>query len=183
MSDLAAIREAMMDKHGRRVCSLGLVVADDDGGAHFDVTADDDIIVRVELQPEERPVWCRLSGMAAGRGVGMIPAIGDEVVVVTPGGDIHADPIIIGILSTGSSSDDMATRTVVVAGNNVKITALGSGTVSVNGGSTSIPKLGDSVSVSIPGGYTDGLGASHPLTTSLSGTITSATAGDSRLKG
>lgn len=182
MSDLAAMREAMQDARAGRSVALGLVVSDDDSGSHYEAT-DTDILVRVELQPEQRKLWCRLAGMAAGRGVSMIPAVGDEVVIVIPGGEIHADPVLVAILATGSVSGNMAERTVVITGNDVKITALAGGTVSVNGGNVSIPKLGDSVSVSIAGGYTDGLGVPHPFTTSLTGTITSATAGDSRLKG
>lgn len=183
MSDLSAMRKAFEDQRAGRSVAIGLVVADDDGGSHYDASSSTDILVRVELQPEQRRLWCRLAGMAGGRGVGMIPAVDDEVVVVTPGGEIHADPIIIGILSTGSVDGDMATRTVVITGNNVKISAIASGTVSVNGGGVTIARAGDPVSVNIPGGYTDGLGATHPLTTTLTGTITSGSAGNNRLKG
>ena len=183
---MASFRAGAKDVRTGGSVALGLVVADDDSGSHYEATATD-ILVRVELQPEQRKLWCRLAGMAAGRGVSMIPAVGDEVVIVIPGGEIHADPVLVAVLATGSIDDDNATRTVVITGNDVKITALASGSVTVNGGTTRIPKLGDAVtvSVSIPGGYTDGLGATHPFTTSLSGsgTITSATAGGSRLKG
>lgn len=184
MSDLSHMRKAFEDARAGRSVAIGLVVADDDGGSHFEAT-ETYIRVRVELQPEQRKLWCRLAGMAAGRGVSMIPAVGDEVVIVTPGGEIHADSVLVAVLDTGSVSGDMATRTVVVTGNDVKITALASGTVSVNGGTTRIPKLGDTVRVDFPLGYTDGLGVTHGALggTSLDGVITSATAGDSRFKG
>lgn len=185
MSDLSSMRKAFEDQRAGRSVALGIVVADDNGGSHYDAT-DTDILVRVELQPEQRKLWCRLAGMAAGRGVGMIPAVGDEVVVVTPGGEIHADPILVAILATGSVDGDMATRTVVITGNDVKITALASGTVSVNGGNVRIPKLGDSVSVTIPIATVSVAGlplSGNPAPITLTGTITSATAGDSRFKG
>lgn len=183
MSDLAAMREAMADPRAGRSVSLGLVVADDDSGSHYEAT-DTDILVRVELQPEQRKLWCRLAGMAAGRGVSMIPAVGDEVVIVIPGGEIHADPVLVAVLATGSIDDDNATRTVVITGNDVKITALASGSVTVNGGTTRIPKLGDTVQVSLPNVPIVTIGpAQFTDTATLTGTITSATAGDSRLKG
>ena len=185
MSDLSHMRKAFEDQRAGRSVAIGLVVADDDGGSHYEAT-DTDILVRVELQPEQRPVWCRLAGMAAGRGVSMIPAVGDEVVVVTPGGEIHADPILVAILATGNIDDDNATRTVVITGNDVKIAALASGSVTVNGGTTRIPKLGDTVSVTIPVATVSVAGlplSGNPTPITLTGTITSATAGDSRLKG
>ena len=187
MSDLAAMREAMADPRAGRSVALGLVVADDDSGSHYEAT-DTDILVRVELQPEQRKLWCRLAGMAAGRGVSMIPAVGDEVVIVIPGGEIHADPILVAILATGSVSGNMAERTVVITGNDVKITALAGGSVTVNGGTTRIPKLGDQVTVTVPQLTVNNAVALIPgpvftTSTTATGTITSATAGDSRLKG
>lgn len=95
----------MRDPRTGRSVSLGIVIADDNNGSHYEVRAgNSDIWVRVELQPEERPVWCRLAGPWGGASIGLyvVPRVGAEVVVLTPNGDTAADPILVAGLSTGS---------------------------------------------------------------------------------
>lgn len=131
MSDLAAMREAFEDPRGARVCSMGIVVLDDDSGAHYELRGStEDVWVRVELQPEQRPVWCRLGGMAGGVGMIAVPAVGTECLVFTPGGALHADPVLGIVLSTGSVLVDATTGRVVVAGSLVKLGAA-TGTVAL----------------------------------------------------
>ena len=131
MSDLAAMREAFEDPRGARVCSMGIVVLDDDSGAHYELRGStEDVWVRVELQPEQRMVWCRLGGMAGGVGMIAVPAVGSECLVFFPGGEIHADPVLGIVLSTGSVLVDATTGRVVVAGSLVKLGAA-TGTVAL----------------------------------------------------
>lgn len=131
MSDLAAMREAMQDARSGRSVALGLVVADDDSGSHYELRGStEDVWVRVELQPEQRTVWCRLGGMAGGVGMIAVPAVGTECLVFFPGGEIHADPVLGIVLSTGSVLVDATTGRVVVAGSLVKLGAA-TGTVAL----------------------------------------------------
>jgi phage baseplate assembly protein gpV len=65
-----------------------------------------DILVDVELMPEGIDVTCRLSGGAGSQGFWVIPAEGDEVVVMMPQGDIAFMPVIVGLLSSYDVDND-----------------------------------------------------------------------------
>lgn len=58
-------------------------------------------LVKVNLQPSKRTVFCRLLQMSAGKGEGEFSTwvAGDHVLVLVPGGDLMAGPVIIGRLS------------------------------------------------------------------------------------
>ncbi len=129
--DMASFRAGAKDIRTGKSVALGLVVADDDSGAHFELRGStEDVWVRVELQPEQRKVWCRLGGMAGGVGMIAVPAVGTECLVFFPGGEIHADPVLGIVLSTGSVLVDSTTGRVVVAGSLVKLGAA-TGTVAL----------------------------------------------------
>jgi phage baseplate assembly protein gpV len=189
MSDFAPLRDLTRDPRGGRTCSLGIVTAEDDNHSHYEVrsTGGDatDIWVRVVLMPEERAVWTRMAGGGGNRGVFAIPHAGRECVVLSPGGEIHADHVLVAVLGSGAVPGDADDTHVIITGDNVRIEAIGTGEVVINGGTLNIARETDPVSVNFPFGYTDGLGATHGAIggTDVSGTITSGSAGDGRMKG
>lgn len=125
--DPTPLRDLLAD--GRVWTSLGLVVAPDGGGAHFELVEDDgqiaDVLVEVELQPSLVGVTCRLGqGDGAGGGLWRVPPIGAEVAVLVPDGEIDHMPIIVAVLSSGSVPDRVGEgRTILVAADVVEITA------------------------------------------------------------
>lgn len=111
--DLTDVRSLVADR--RIWCSVGKVIVPDDheGAQHFELVtgaggAITDILVEVELQPSLQDVTCRMSGFAggAGRGIWTVPAVGDEVLVMLPEGQIAFMPTIVGILSTRDIPND-----------------------------------------------------------------------------
>ena len=82
---------------------LGVVIEPEGGGAHWSVvpgpggSGSVDIVVEVELQPSLVPVTARLRA-----GIWEVPALGDEVAVLIPDGEIDFQPIIVARLSSGS---------------------------------------------------------------------------------
>lgn len=91
--DLTDMRKAFADQ--RMWCSVGIVTAPDDGGSHFEVTADD-VLVEVVLQPSQTPVTCRLSAA-----LWRVPDLGEEVMVQIPSGMVEFMPAITDFLSSG----------------------------------------------------------------------------------
>lgn len=96
--DLTDIRAVMRDN---RVWSGLAIVVQPDDGPYWQIIGTDgedaDIHVEVVLQPSGVPLTARLRA-----GVWEVPAVGDEVAVIIPDGATDFQPIILGILSTGS---------------------------------------------------------------------------------
>lgn len=124
--DMSPLNE-LIDRHARRrvYAQVAIVMKPDGEASHFE-KADDDVLVWVQLQPDGQEVQARLGTFAGGPGMGLwrIPAEGDEVAVVSPGGRIDFMPLVIGVLSTGSAPERAgANRTILVATDTVEITA------------------------------------------------------------
>lgn len=92
--DLTDMRALMRDT--RTWCSIGRVFLPRGAAQHYEI-ADGDITVEVILQPSLDDVTCRLAA-----GMWIVPAVGEEVVVVLPEGERSFMPTIVGILSTGN---------------------------------------------------------------------------------
>lgn len=98
--DLSDLRHVLKD--GRIWTGIGIATAPDDGSPHWRIEVDDagegvDVLVDVVLQPEGIPVSARLAA-----GVWIVPAIGDEVIVVIPAGRVDFMPAIVGLLSSNN---------------------------------------------------------------------------------
>lgn len=97
--DLTDIKHVLRDD--RQWCSIGLVVTPEDGSSYWRVEPNEDgsgavdILVEVVLQPTQDQVTARLTA-----GMWMVPALGEEVVVVIPSGRINFMPTIVGLLSS-----------------------------------------------------------------------------------
>lgn len=120
--DMTAMREALRDD--RVWCGLGLVVQGDQasGGLHFEIE-EDDVLVEVELVPNEERITARLGAPAGGSGIGVwaVPSVGTEVVVLIPTGDIAFMPCIVATLSSGDLPDGVAENVTVIANGQVLI--------------------------------------------------------------
>lgn len=90
--DLTDIKEALAD--GKQWTALGVVVAGDGGLPHWEIVDGADIHVEVELQPTRERVFARLAA-----GMWIVPALGEEVAVVIPAGDVTFMPTIVCILA------------------------------------------------------------------------------------
>lgn len=90
--DLTEFRAALED--GKQWTALGVVVAPEDGGPHWEIVDGADIMVEVELQPTRDVVQARLAG-----GMWVVPDLGEEVAVVLPAGEISFMPTIVCILT------------------------------------------------------------------------------------
>lgn len=119
---VAELRELVRDH--RSWCRLGLVY-EPDSGSHYELVVEGstlvDVLVEVEIVPDRIPLTCRLSSVAGGSGIGIwtIPAVGDEVIVAVPDGDIAFAPTIVALLSTGdipnpSGQGPAPGRTIIV---------------------------------------------------------------------
>jgi hypothetical protein len=122
--DVTDMRKVLQD---RRIWNgLGIVVEPEDGGAHFELVEDDDgtlidILIEVELMPDQIPLLARLSGLSGGggRGTWTIPNVGDEVIVACAAGQIDFQPAIMGVLSSGGipnggGQGPASNRTIIV---------------------------------------------------------------------
>lgn len=111
--DLSGLKEALKD--GRVWCALGIVLEDDGGGAHFEIT-EGEVLVDVELQPSEEEITCVVSSPVGGLGVGVfaVPPVGAEVIVAVPDGDILFQPTVVGVMN-GSAPDGLSGTTLVIA--------------------------------------------------------------------
>lgn len=103
--DLTDLRRALRDR--RTWNALGVVTVPEGGGPHYELVTEDgavvDILIEVELVPDQIPVTARMSGFAGGSGAGIwtVPGVGDEVVVAMPAGQIDFQPAIVAVLSSG----------------------------------------------------------------------------------
>lgn len=92
--DLTDMRELFRD---RRVwTAIGKVTVPDGEASHVDISTGD-VIVDVVLQPSLQDVTCRLAA-----GMWIVPAVGEEVLVAIPEGEMSFMPTIVAILSSGS---------------------------------------------------------------------------------
>jgi len=104
---------------------LGVVALPEGESSHWELVEEDgqvvDILVDVELMPNALDVTCRLgnAGGGAGRGIWAIPAVGDEVIVAMPAGELAFAPSIVAVLSSGnvpnpSGEGPAAGRTIIM---------------------------------------------------------------------
>ena len=115
--DLSDLRRAVAD---RRVhTELAVVRKPADAAAHFEIVdGGEDVLVEVETVPGGQELTCRLGAGAGGREMGLwrIPAVGDEVAVLVPTGEIAFSPMIVAVLSSGKVPARLApNKTVLVA--------------------------------------------------------------------
>lgn len=121
---VAEFRELLRDH--RMWCKLAIVYQPDDG-LHYELVTEGstlvDILVEVETVPDRVPLTCRLGAIAgsSGKGIWSIPAVGDEVIVAVPDGQLDFIPSIVAQLSSGdipnpSSQGPTTNRTVIVNG-------------------------------------------------------------------
>lgn len=115
--DMAQVKSALRD--GKAWTSLGVVRQFPGESSHFEIDGDD-VLVDVELVPSNERVLCRLAA-AGGGGFWTVPAVGEEVAVLVPEGDIEADPIILGTFSTPPG--DVAVDRIIITRGEVKIVA------------------------------------------------------------
>lgn len=97
--DLTDMRSVLRDE--RSWVAVGKVVVPPGAASHFEIVTDDDIRVDVVTQPGLHDLTCRLSAAMS-----IVPAVGEEVIVVIPEGEMSFMPVIIGVLSTGSVPAD-----------------------------------------------------------------------------
>jgi hypothetical protein len=123
------MKEALKD--GRCWSCFGIVRASEDGSV-FEI-AGDDVLVEVELQPNEERITARLGSVAGGpgRGVWAVPPEGTEVAVLVPDGDPAFMPVIVATLTSGETPADLDETTVVIANNLGDIAVIPSGDVSL----------------------------------------------------
>lgn len=124
LSDL----KALMDD-GKAFALMGLVAKPTSGPHWRKVEGKNgrtDILVEVETAPLGYDLTCRLTSEAGGAGMGLwrVPAVGTEVLVVIPDGEIDFMPTIAKVYSSGSvptrASDQ---RTVMVAPDAIEVQA------------------------------------------------------------
>lgn len=122
--DMGGFAELFRDQ--RVHVDIGIVHAPD-GGSHWHLSDDGhDVLVEVETVQGRNDLTCRLASSAGGvgRGLWRVPAVGEEVVVIVPGGEAGFMPCIVATLSSGSPparvSDE---RTILVATDAIEITA------------------------------------------------------------
>jgi hypothetical protein len=114
---MAQIRQSMRD--GKAWTGLGVVRQFPGESSHFDIEGAE-VLVDVELVPNGERILCRLAA-AGGGGYWTIPAIGEEVAVVIPEGDVEADPVIVGTLSDAPAG--VAVDRVVIVRAGVRVLA------------------------------------------------------------
>ena len=112
--DLSGLKEALRDE--RVWCVLGIVLASDEAGAHFEV-AEGEVLVDVEIQPSEEEITCIVSSPIGGSGVGIfaVPPVGSEVIVALPDGEMMFQPTIVGVMSDTAISGLNDSTLVIVA--------------------------------------------------------------------
>jgi hypothetical protein len=97
---------------------LGVVFKPKDADSHYELGAGE-VMVHVQLQPDNNEVFCRLGAPASstpGTGVWAIPQPGVEVGVCFPYGEIEGDPFIFCCLPSRTAPESLTeTKIVVVA--------------------------------------------------------------------
>lgn len=124
--DLTSLRAALED--GRQWVALGTVIDPGRGGDHWEVATESgarvDVLIEVELAPMKEQITASLSNSIAGGGIWRVPEIGDQVMVVIPGGELGFMPTVVGILSNQDIPSRIGTgRTILVASDSIEIDA------------------------------------------------------------
>lgn len=152
--DMSPIREALKDR--RMWTAFGVVRKPVDAASHYEVitaNGQQDVLVHVETAPSGLDVTCRLGSLAGGAGLGLwrIPAVGTEVAVLIPEGEMEFQPLIVATLSTGDTPARMAAdRTVLEAPDEI-VLVVGSRVVRVKGDQI---QLGDAATEAVMKGTT-----------------------------
>jgi hypothetical protein len=178
--DVAGIREVLRDH--REWVKFGTVIADDDGGARYQILDGDDgnqsdIFVRVELTPTKERMWCHCLNL---HGLMLIPRLGWEVIVAVPDGEFVGQPCIVGVLPSGnvpSLIDANPEDLIISCDENVRISATDD--VILQGGSARVARVGDTVDVAlgaVPVQLVPAVTIGYTVPTTLSGVITSGAA-------
>lgn len=110
----------------RRLWAQLAVVAVPEGASKQWELIEGDLLVDVETVPQGLELRCRLGAAAGAIGMGLwrVPAVGTEVAVLVPDGDLGFSPLIVACLSSGGAPDRASdTRTVLVATDVIEITA------------------------------------------------------------
>lgn len=123
--EMSAMRQALLDH--RFWTGVGLVYKPSGEAAHFEIDDDIGCLVHVRLMPNEEPLLCRLGGLGEGgaNGVWRVPPVDSEVAVLVPDGYLENDPILIGVLSSGSVPEELDGETLVVKSPQIVIIADG----------------------------------------------------------
>jgi phage baseplate assembly protein gpV len=117
--ELSDLRELLVD--GKVHAQLGVVVKPTSDPHWRKITGKGgrtDIVVEVETSPLGYDLTCRLTSEAGGHGMGLwrVPAVGAEVLVVLPDGELEFMPTIAKVYSSGSVPERAGPdRTVLVA--------------------------------------------------------------------
>jgi hypothetical protein len=126
--DVTGLREALADR--RIWAQLAVVAAPAGASSHWELVADQQgnrhVLVDVETVPRRIELRCRLGAGAGGLGQGLwrIPAIGTEVAILVPDGQIDFQPVIVACLDSGAAPERLEDgRTILVATDTVEITA------------------------------------------------------------
>ena len=95
---------------------LGIVLASEDGGPHFELDGED-LTVEVSLMPTQTQLTVRVGTVAGGPGSGIwrVPPVGAEVLVAVPDGDLDFQPTLASWYSSGSLPSDISESTLVIA--------------------------------------------------------------------
>lgn len=121
--DPSDLRQLLRDE--RLWAQLGTVRKVAGAAQHWELV-DGHILVDVETHPRRLELRCRLGTAAGGMGRGLwrVPAVGEEVAVLVPDGEIDFYPIIVAVLESGTAPDRVGDdRTLLVATDIVEITA------------------------------------------------------------
>jgi hypothetical protein len=117
--DVTALR-ALVQDDGKVHLQRGKVWIEG-GGSHYELVEEGgqvvDVLVDVQIMPQEIPVTCRLGGLGGGPGCGMwaIPPVGAEVIVGVPRGELAAGCVILAVESSQEVPDGLGPTTYVVA--------------------------------------------------------------------
>lgn len=124
---LAAVRAGLPGAELR----YGVVTQFPGESSHFEIDNDDgQVLVQVLLMPEATPILALLACSAGGPGTGLFknPAVGTEVIVGVPAGDLEADAVILTCLPSGTVPSELDATTMVLKNPDGSIRIISGGT-------------------------------------------------------